>query len=367
MSYPQSFRCRGIWQVAALTVGIVYPVTAGSFFGIGQLPNPAGSPGSTATGISGDGSIVIGMSATTSNHGSGSSTGSLVRWTMSGGLENLGVDALGSGPPILGPVISQDGSTIGGTFLFNFQGFRWTDAGGFQPIPNSFVVNGISADGSAITATRIDLPNPDRAGIYRAATGFQFEDMGVGDPIIRSWAGAMSPSGTAAGGHHDLPNSEDIYRWREGIGAELIIAGMDDLPENPVTGISDDGSIVVGRSFRWTEDSGLESFLGQIDIHGMSDDTSILFGDTSNQASIVDSAGSVRLVRDILLDDFGISLNGWNLRVVHDVSSDGTVLVGSGTNPSGRQEGWVAIIPEPSTLFCTCASAAILALRRRRS
>ncbi|HJS06028.1 MAG TPA: hypothetical protein VJ809_00165, partial [Pirellulales bacterium] len=43
---------------------------------------------------------------------------------------------------------------------------------------------------------------------------------------------------------------------------------------------------------------------------------------------------------------------------VSDISDDGTVLVGNGRNPQGRVEGFVVVIPEPSTV--ALAAAAIL-------
>jgi len=56
-------------------------------------------------------------------------------------------------------------------------------------------------------------------------------------------------------------------------------------------------------------------------------------------------------LQDFLDNNLGVDLTGWTLSLATDVSGDGTVIVGTGINPSGRLEGWIATIPEPSTLI----------------
>ena len=43
-----------------------------------------------------------------------------------------------------------------------------------------------------------------------------------------------------------------------------------------------------------------------------------------------------------LLTAAGVNLTGWWLRSAFDVSADGSVIVGRGTNPFGQEEGWIA-------------------------
>ena len=47
----------------------------------------------------------------------------------------------------------------------------------------------------------------------------------------------------------------------------------------------------------------------------------------------------------------GHDLAGWVLDEATGASNDGTVIVGTGRNPSGQREAWKAVIPEPSSLL----------------
>lgn len=51
----------------------------------------------------------------------------------------------------------------------------------------------------------------------------------------------------------------------------------------------------------------------------------------------------------VVLKSLGIDTDGWQLITAWDVSDDGSTVVGVGFNPMGQFEGWVAVIPEPST------------------
>jgi hypothetical protein len=70
-----------------------------------------------------------------------------------------------------------------------------------------------------------------------------------------------------------------------------------------------------------------------------------------NEAFVWDAARGMRSIRDVLVNEFGLgaSLAGWQLYAAIDVSGDGSIIVGSGVNPAGRPEGWIAsLVPEPS-------------------
>ena len=61
-------------------------------------------------------------------------------------------------------------------------------------------------------------------------------------------------------------------------------------------------------------------------------------------------------------------LGGWTLTKATGISADGSVIVGIGTNPAGRNDvGWVATIPEPTAVAALLAGAAGLVGLRRRS
>jgi hypothetical protein len=72
----------------------------------------------------------------------------------------------------------------------------------------------------------------------------------------------------------------------------------------------------------------------------------------------------------VLVDRFGLGLQlaGWQLYQAYDISADGRTIVGSGVNPSGQYQAWVArlnrpiFVPEPTTL-CLSLIAALALLR----
>ncbi|MCP5059800.1 MAG: PEP-CTERM sorting domain-containing protein [bacterium] len=64
----------------------------------------------------------------------------------------------------------------------------------------------------------------------------------------------------------------------------------------------------------------------------------------------------MRSLREVLVSDFGLDLAGWSLTIARDVTADGRVVTGWGTNPNGNQEAWIAVIPEPSMLMLLALS-----------
>ena len=61
----------------------------------------------------------------------------------------------------------------------------------------------------------------------------------------------------------------------------------------------------------------------------------------------------------------GLDLTGWELFEARDISGDGLTIVGFGRNPSGDNEAWIAIIPEPGTGVLLMAGLVGLATYRR--
>jgi len=128
---------------------------------------------------------------------------------------------------------------------------------------------------------------------------------------------------------------------------------------------SADGSVVVGESrnaddkdeaFRWTEATGMVG-LGMLSerpesraLAGSSDGSVVVGmadGTQPQIAFIWDSNNGMRKLQDVLTNDFGLNLTGWNLLRAQALSSSGNglTIAGVGINPDGNEEGWVATLP----------------------
>lgn len=164
------------------------------------------------------------------------------------------------------------------------------------------------------------------------------------------------------------------------------------------TSLTPDGEIALS----WTEhannttkgglyDLGAEHFTlldggdingdGQIDFFdrhdsdalAMSDDGSVIGGSYTlpgdRETAAFWSADDGYQMHDLAayLRDRGVSgLDGWHLTSITGVSADGTVFSGSGYDPSGFADVWVAVIPSPASISLL-SLAGLAALRRRRA
>jgi hypothetical protein len=146
--------------------------------------------------------------------------------------------------------------------------------------------------------------------------------------------------------------------------------------------ISGDGTVVAGtlnyEAYRWTAEEGVV-MLGTIAPYtrslaqGVSGDGRRVLGyvtgeDDPGEAFIWEEGKGMRLVQDILVNDFGFGeeLDGWTLTRAWAISEDGSTVVGRGINPEGQMEAFRAVLPEPATLALVAAGLAV-ALRRRRA
>jgi len=103
-----------------------------------------------------------------------------------------------------------------------------------------------------------------------------------------------------------------------------MFVALGDLPggtfESHGAAVSADGSTVVGSG---------HSALGE-------------------EAFIWDRANGIREL-DQVLTSVGLNLAGWTLTEATGISSDGQTIVGTGIDPNGQTEAWLATIPEPGT------------------
>ncbi|MEE8156256.1 MAG: hypothetical protein V3T53_14985 [Phycisphaerales bacterium] len=352
---------------------VLAPCTLGqsaSFDGVGHLPGGGGV--SAATAVSGDGSVVVG-----SSDSSDSTISEAFRWTSSGGI--VGMGDLPGDPFRSGAYgVSSNGAVIAGFGYVQADSnedtshaFRWTLGGGIVDLGildggDYSVALGISADGLTVVGEGFGDSGYE-AFQWTAGAGM----VGLGDlpgGPFESQAKASSASGSVVVGRGRTGAGFEAFRWTVDGG----MVGLGDLPGGSVhsdaQAVGADGTVVVGVShsgnfeaFRWTAKDGMVG-LGSVGsgssfAHAVTADGSIVVGSyilgaNGPRAAYWTAEDGMVDLRGRLVDDYdlGLDLAGWTLTHAWGISDDGLTIVGRGINESGDIEGWVAQLPE-STCF----------------
>ena len=214
----------------------------------------------------------------------------------------------------------------------------------------------------------VGVASTNTRGEAFATQGGSMVGLGVlpGGTFQSSAANGVSSDGLVIVGRSRGANGWEAFRWTAATG----MVGLGDLPGGSFDGeafaASADGSVVVGLSnaegnatqaFRWTAAGGLQSLAPMSVAYGVSADGQVVVGEAGDAVIWTTAGGSVSVQGR--LEALGVNLAGWTLRSVGDVSADGTVLVGFGTNPAGQQEAWRAVLPRTTTAAEGPAAAAL--------
>jgi probable HAF family extracellular repeat protein len=290
---------------------------------LGTLPDFSAQ--SFAMDVSSDGLVVAGVSSQDTQSRFIQSS----RW-RGGALEPL--DRFADNQ--LAHAISSDGSVVVGTL--GQEAFRWeggdSERLGFLPGGESSFATSVSPNGSSVVGF---ARNAD--GAFQAFRWENGEMVGLESaPGEDSLARDVSADGSVVVGSVRGPAGEEAVRWvQDPVSGDFRVAERlgvlsADSPCSEALAISADGSVVVGYS-----------------------------GDTANfchgQAFIWTEDEGMRGVRFVLETEHNLDLFGWTLgadiSVVldADISNDGTVIVGTGTNPDGEIEAWRAFLGAPAT------------------
>lgn len=371
--------------MCALSFPAAQSARAGYFLPLGRLQ---GDSISIATDVSADGSLVVGFS------GSGCCAGwafegDAFKWTSAEGMLGLVVSQTVAGVALTGTAVSADSSTIVGSepTANRWEAFRWTSADGMSglgDLPGGGFISsarGVSADGSVIVGWSSSA-NGLEAFRWTTADGMSgLGDLPGGD--FSSQAHGVSADGAVVVGTSHSANGLEAFRWTSVEG----MSGLGDLPggdfDSSANGVSADGSIIVGYSvisddfereaFRWTSEGGM---VGLGDLPGgtyqssatdVSSDGSVVVGwsnsTTGQQAVVWDTKHGMRPLAAVLTSQ-GIDLSGWWLTAASAISADGNTIVGSGINPLGQTEAWLAnisTVPEPGTVSVLFVGALVFA------
>ncbi|MBK9119367.1 MAG: PEP-CTERM sorting domain-containing protein [Phycisphaerales bacterium] len=344
------------------------------FRGLGQFP---GHIGSAAVSISRHGTVVTGWGL----RANGDRVA--LAW-LDGSVIEIG-DLPGGARRAQADAATDDGSVIvGGASSFasgytRFEAFRWAKGTltplGFLEGGNSWsFARDVSADGTVIVGSSSSALG-SRAVVWHTETVTALPPA-TGDS--QSTGLAVSADGSVVVGSSWFSRDRAV-RWVHGQ-VEL-------LPSAPAhhnsyaSDVSADGTVIVGSTLTSTGqfatiwEAGVPRLLGDLPggaiaslAHGVSADGGVVVGwsddGTAAEPFVWTSAAGMRSLRELLLTDFGLDIGAWQLESCHAVSDDGLRLVGTGFNPAGQREAWMAIIPEPSGLIGLLALGAIT-LRHR--
>jgi probable HAF family extracellular repeat protein len=320
--------------------------------------------GSVIWAISADGSTVGGTTDSPSDV-SLASTGSA--GAAMAPLAGMGVERGG----VFG--LSADGKVAVGAAMFNNQwhAFKWTSTGlvdlGTLAAGGSSEARAVSGDGHVVVGEAVLASGAKRAvrwtqaGIENIAAGYTNGD---------SSAAATSHDGAVIVGVKTTGTITHAFRWTEGAGMQdlgSLLGGPQADPYSEATGVSGNGSVVVGVSqaggggrhaFRWTTAGGMKDLgtLGGLDsqANAVSVNGLVVVGqaqkaDTSAHAFRWAEASGMQSVADWLAGA-GVDTSRWELERATATNADGSVVVGTGRN-GNIEEAWLArVAPSGSGL-----------------
>jgi probable HAF family extracellular repeat protein len=348
--WPNAVSPDGEYVVGASTT--IFPTSSEAFVwnggiltGLGDYPgssgSPNGDPSSVAYDVSAGGTVVVGTANAT--------VGTVaVIWQDGGPVTSIG-DLPGGNDFSEARAVTHDGTAVvgRGSSVNGGEAFLWNGSmSGLGDLPGgdfNSTANGISADGSVIVGTGHSAAGQE-AFIYANNTMTCLGDLSGGD--FRSAATAVSSDGsTVVGwGNSQSGNFTEAFIWQNN-----VMVGLGDLPggfqDSAALAVSGDGSIVVGGS---NSNQGCGS---------------------CDSAFVWDNINGMRLLEDMLTDDYGVDLDGWKLYAATAISDDGLTIAGIGANESlgTFTRGFVVTLPEPCTLFLVVIGVLAISKRRRRS
>jgi probable HAF family extracellular repeat protein len=272
---------------------------------LGILPGDTYSAG---YGLSFDGSVVVGTSFNSSNQREA------FRWSASGGMIGLGF--LPGYTESIALAASGDGSVVVGHCEPWFEAFHWSQSAGMVSLGVGYP-NYISTDGTVVVGGGFVLTGPGTTAYLQAVQWIQQNDpVGLGylPGDDRSEAWAISDDKLVVVGWSGLATGQSqAFRWTQQIGMVGLGRLNPQDTDSTALGVSQNGSVVVGKSF----------------------------SDTSSEAFIWRIGQGLQSLKEVLTTEYKLDLTGWQLLSAYGISDDGKVITGTGVNPSGNDEGWI--------------------------
>jgi probable HAF family extracellular repeat protein len=344
------------WPLALTLFPLTPAVGQPSFQGLGFFPRGIQS---RAQAISGDGQVVVGYAD--GREFEYNYTGAF-RWTTDAGLIALGFEV--GGYENYATAVSADGSVIVGMGSGAYMtGYRWTEELGMRALAapsegSDVYVGACSADGRFVVGSSWWQDD----GLIRWSSEGGVINLGLLPGDLHGSASAVSADGgVIVGGSYDGQHLEAVI-WTPDVGLRPFPGLADDVIVSDATDVTADGRVVVGyfsaggvgQSFRWTAASGLAPLgvppgYGHGWARAVSADGRVIAGVAAfpgvEETFIWTAARGFRRLQEVLLEAGIEQVAGWQLFEPMGISDDGATIVGSGYNPEGLIEAWIARVP----------------------
>ncbi len=322
----------------------------------GILTGPNGPARGEARAVSANGWIIVGNAVNAMTRRDGGVWDNLSYSTLnSGGLEEVTVED-----------VSGDGLTIVGWEISgSFPGpLRWINR---QLVPtrypatvNSMSLHAVNDDGRVIVGIG-QIPGVGSRAVKWDARQYCLGDLNgdrqvdVNDlsRIITQFGSDVpeNPADLDSDGDVDL---SDLTLLLPRFGVECGWTILDDLytpPSSTAWAVSGNGSVTVGESrfdsggsntaTKWDGAEVTRLWAGNL-ARAVSHDGSVIVG--HEPIFLWTEHDGPRWLPEVLANEFGLDVAGWDMDSATGVSADGQTIVGHGTNPSGQQEAFIAHI-----------------------
>jgi T5SS/PEP-CTERM-associated repeat protein len=263
---------------------------------------------------------------------------SAFRWTPEFGFLDLGDLGLGA------VEISNDGSVIVGVGI-NEEGwgypFRWSESGGIEDmgfmteIRHGHQTQAVSGNGVVVIGWAMVEVESEIGGTYATTEGFKWDggytrlgflDSNLGHLFSKAWGVSFDGSTIVGESIGDCIDDGSVCRskavvWKNGE-PPMPLPMLNGYETSIALAVTGDGSRVIGA-------------MG--------------FHSTGSEAVIWESDGTVRFIRDIIENDYGIDLSEWypTTFIATHISDDGKVIMGRGRKLSDEQQGWIMNLEPP--------------------
>ncbi len=305
-------------------------------------------------GISPDGTYVVG----TFKPSSGIRNTTAYRWSVDGGLENMGLlpgSSLGANASYT-RAISTNGDTVVGYGRTDSSSghvaFAWTVIGGYRILPTP--LNFSSAEASAISddGSIIFGKSSQNTGSGLSTEATRWTEFGVETLGKLAGANTSSIADASADGSVAVGKSGNVaFYWQEGVGISAI-------PASDAIAVSPEGDFVVGttaypgaEAYRWSLATGLETLGFLNPCHSSSRATGVSANGTvvvgySDSVPFIWTEATGMLDLSSVIQMNGGDLFGWSSLHSNStltISDDNSIIVGNGIGANGN-EVWRAAI-----------------------